>query len=303
MTDILTAPAPAATPAPARPRIGFSTNIWDNPADIVGHLEFLAGHFTDIEFEIAEEAQEVLLGATAPEYEKIVDGMRTVIDTHGLDISVHAAWYGPHTDLCAPDEDERAESVNLLRRAVHFAADLGVRRVTYHPGYQSRRTNAVLLDVLRSSLDRLQPLLSTTGVLLCVENMGANRPRYVVFEPEEHIALCESTGTALTLDVPHLATVHLPRGDYAEALEAVAPYVQTAHIADIKGADHTHLPIGEGDFDLWGSLETLGRAGFDGAAIVEEFARGYRPEDYLDRALDFRTRWDAAGTRREGDAG
>ncbi|WP_395293671.1 sugar phosphate isomerase/epimerase family protein [Kitasatospora hibisci] len=295
MTDILD------SKALVRPRIGFSTNIWDNPAEIVEHMEFLAGHFTDIEFEIAEEAQEVLFGATAPEYEKIVDGMRSVIATRGLDVSVHAAWYGPHTDLVSPDEDERAESVNYLRRAVHFAADLGVQRVTYHPGYMSRRSNDVLLDVLRSSLDKVQPLISSTGIQLCIENMGANRPRYVVFTPEEHVELCRSTGTWLTLDVPHLATVHLPRGDYDEALATVAPYVQTAHIADIKGADHTHIPIGEGDFDLWGSLEKLGEYGFGGAAIVEEFAKGYKPEDYLEKALEFRSRWDAEGARLRGE--
>lgn len=295
MTD--TAPATA----PTRPRIGFSTNIWDNPAEIVEHLEFLAGHFTDIEFEIAEEAQEVLFGATGPEYERIVEGMRGVIDKHGLDVSVHAAWYGPHTDLVSPDEQERAESINYLRRAVHLAADLDVQRVTYHPGYMSRRPNDVLLDVLRSSLDRVQPLLSRTGVQLCIENMGANRPRYVVFSPEEHVELCRSTGTWMTLDVPHLATVHLPRGDYDEALDMVAPYVRTAHIADIKGADHTHIPIGEGDFDLWGSLEKLGTYGFDGAAVVEEFAKGYKPEQYLEAALDFRRRWDAEGARLRGE--
>ncbi|MEU2711041.1 sugar phosphate isomerase/epimerase family protein [Streptomyces sp. NPDC007205] len=287
--------------APTRPRIGFSTNIWDNPAEIVEHLEFLAGHFTDIEFEIAEEAQEVLFGADGPEYERIVDGMRHVIDKHGLDVSVHAAWYGPHTDLVSPDERERAESISYLRRAVHLAADLNVQRVTYHPGYMSRRPNDVLLDVLRSSLDRVQPLLSRTGVQLCIENMGANRPRYVVFSPEEHVELCRSTGTWMTLDVPHLATVHLPRGDYDEALAMVAPYVRTAHIADIKGADHTHIPIGEGDFDLWGSLETLGTYGFDGAAVVEEFAKGYQPEQYLEAALDFRRRWDAEGARLRGE--
>ncbi|PNE40137.1 MULTISPECIES: sugar phosphate isomerase/epimerase family protein [Streptomyces] len=294
MTDV----PDTMSPSPARPRIGFSTNIWDNPADIVGHLDFLADHFTDIEFEIAEEAQEVLFGATAQEYEKIVDGMRSVITERGLDVSVHAAWYGPHTDLCAADEAERTESVHFLRRAVHLAADLGVDRVTYHPGYTGRRPNSVLLDVLRSSLDRVRPLLDRTGVLLCMENMGADRPRYVVFSPEEHVTLCESTGTWMTLDIPHLATVHRPRGDFDEALATVAPYVRTAHIADIKGSDHTHIPIGAGDLPLWESLEKLGSYGFDGAAVVEEFARGYTPEDYLKAALSFRERWDAAGAMR-----
>src|SRR6476660_4148332 len=129
------------------------------------------------------------------------------------------------------------------------------------------------------------------GITLCVENMGANRPRYIVFSPEEHAELCRSTGTALTLDVPHLATVHLPRGDFDEALEQVAPYVQTAHIADIKGTNHTHLPIGMGDFDLWGALNTLESYGFTGPAVIEEFAQGYKPEQYLEHGLAFRDRW------------
>ena len=283
------------TTTATRPRIGFSTNIWDNPADIVGHLEFLAGYFTELEFEIAEEAQEVLFSAGPEEYERIVVGVRDVMQRHQLSLSVHAAWFGDHVDLCAEDPAERDGSIKLLKRAIDFAAEIGVDRVTYHPGYTGGRGNAELLDALCSSLDALAPVYTGHGITLCLENMGANRPRFVVFSPQEHVTLCERTGTGLTLDVPHLATVHLPRGDYDEALATVAPYVRTMHIADIKGNRHTHLPIGDGDFDLWGSLERLGHLGVDGPAIVEEFAKGYTPERYLEKAIGFRDRWVAAG--------
>lgn len=271
--------------------IGFSTNIWDNPADIVGHLQFLARHFTELEFEIAEEAQDVLFGASPSEYDAIIEGVRAVMAEDGLSMSVHAAWFGPYTDLCSPDEDERRRSIGLLRRAVDFAGHIGVDRVTYHPGYMSKRSNAVLLDLLRRSLDQVLPAAQAAGVTLSVENMGANRPRYIVLSPEEHVELCTSTGTMVTLDVPHLATVHLAHGDFEEALATVAPYVQTAHIADIVGSKHTHLPIGIGDFDLWGALEKMERLGFTGPAIIEEFAKGYTPEMYLARGIAFRDRW------------
>lgn len=271
--------------------IGFSTNIWDNPADIVGHLRFLARHFTEIEFEIAEEAQDVLFSVTSSEYDAIVEGVRAVRNERGLSMSVHAAWFGRYTDLCSPDENERQGSIGLLQRAVQFAGDIGVDRVTYHPGFMSGRSNAVLLDVLRDSLDQVLPAAQAADVSLSVENMGANRPRYIVLSPEEHVELCISTGTMITLDVPHLATVHLPRGNFMEALATVAPYVQTAHIADIVGSAHTHLPIGMGDFDLWGALEALERLGFTGPAIIEEFAEGYTPEMYLERGLAFQRAW------------
>ena len=271
--------------------IGFSTNIWDNPADIVGHLNFLAQYFDELEFEIAEEAQDVLFGATPTEYAAIVEGVRRTMEKHHINMSVHAAWFGRFTDLCSPDDDERNGSIELLLRAVRFARDLGIDRVTYHPGYMSGRSNAELLDVLRGSLDEIVPAASAAGITLCAENMGANRPRYIVLDPQEQVELCRNTGTAITLDVPHLATVHLKRGDFDEALATVAPYVQTAHIADIQGTKHTHLPIGEGNFDLWRALEKLEGYGFTGPAIIEEFAQGYTPEDYLTAGLAFSAKW------------
>lgn len=277
-----------------RPRIGFSTNIWDNPGNIAEHLEFLAEHFTELEFEIAEEAQEVLFGATESEYRTIVADVRSVIARRGVDLSVHAAWWGQHTDLCAKNPDERRMSIEYLRRAIVFASGVGAERVTYHPGYHARRSNDELAEILCDSLRKLEPLYRSAGVKLCVENMGAERPRYVVFSPEEHAQICSVTGTFVTLDVPHLATVHLPRNDFDEALTTLAPFIQTLHIADIQDFEHSHLPIGEGNFDLWGSLEKLGALGVDAPAIVEEFAEGYEPQDYLDAALKFRTEWDAA---------
>jgi sugar phosphate isomerase/epimerase len=276
------------------PTIGFSTNVYDNPADIVGHLGFLAQHFDDIEMEIAEEAQDVLFRAGPHQYEHIVTGVRDVVAAHDLGLSVHAAWFGPHTDLCADDDAERQASVVLLGRAIRFAADVGVSHVTYHPGYRNGKSNAQLIETLQRSLAQISGLTSELGVTLCLENMGASRPRFVVFTPEEHVSLCAGTGTALTLDVVHLASVYQDRSAFHDALQAVVPYVRIAHVADMPGQKHAHLPLGVGDFDLNYVLDVMGSMGFRGAAIVEEFVRKYPPELYLERALSFRDEWDAA---------
>lgn len=280
--------------APELPAVGFSTNVYDNPADIVGHLKFLAGYFDDIEMEIAEEAQDVLFGAGPAEYEQIVAGVRGVMDEHGLDMSVHAAWFGSATDLSAADEDERAASKALLSRSLRFARDIGVSRVTYHPGYRTGRSTTDCLGTLKRSITEMQPLAADCGVTLCLENMGANRPRLVTPTPGQLADLCESTGTALTLDVTHLATIYKDERAFDDALAQVVPYTQTVHISDLPDRKHAHFPIGEGNFDLAGALRRLGELGYHGAAIVEEFVKKYPPELYLERAAEFRRGWRAS---------
>jgi sugar phosphate isomerase/epimerase len=279
------------------PVVGFSTNVWDNPADIVGHLEFLAQHFSHLEFEIAEEAQEVLFAAGAEEYERIVEGVRRTIDEQGLDLSVHAAWWGPHTDLCSDDDRELEASVALLKRGIDVAADFGVDKLTYHPGHKPKGPTRNFVDVLSRSLERVLGYADRRKVTLCLENMGADRPRYVTFTPDELQRISATTGTALTLDVIHLASLSPDRAFFLESIEGLAPYSRTVHVADMLGSKHAHLPIGEGDLGLAEVLTTLGRYGYKGAAIVEEFVRRYPPEVYLARAVEFRDAWEGRPSR------
>jgi sugar phosphate isomerase/epimerase len=126
------------------------------------------------------------------------------------------------------------------------------------------------------------------GVNLSAENMGADRPAFIILTPEEQVDLCQSTGTWITLDLIHLASL-IPQGQaFDDALAMLIPYTKELHIADMRGSHHAHLPIGEGDLELRPLLEKIEALGYKGAAIVEEFVREYTPDFYLEKALAFK---------------
>jgi sugar phosphate isomerase/epimerase len=108
------------------------------------------------------------------------------------------------------------------------------------------------------------------------------------------VEICSQTGMRLTLDVVHLASL-IPHesSTFDEALVKLIPYTDELHIADMKGRCHRHLPIGIGDFPLMRIMKRIENLGFEGAAIVEEFVKEYTPEEYIERARNFKAQFDA----------
>jgi sugar phosphate isomerase/epimerase len=277
-----------AAPALTLPDIGISTNIFNNPADVVGYVSMLGEHFHTVELELAEEARETVLETTPEGYRATVQGLRKVVADKGLDLHVHAPWFGPYTNLAAADEDQRKGSIELLRQSMRFCAEVGCALLTYHPGHRKDLDDAALIANLKASLHELAPEAERLGVTLCLENMGNERPNYLILEPAALLDLCQETGSRLTLDVIHLASL-IPVGpSLDDALTLLAPVSRNLHVADMKGLRHRHLPIGVGDLPLTDLLTTLARAGFRGSAIVEEFIRDYTPEFYLEKAVTYR---------------
>jgi len=74
------------------------------------------------------------------------------------------------------------------------------------------------------------------------------------------------------------------------AVAALGPVVKHVHLGDMVRPSHRHLPIGKGDLPLEAVLRELSGEGYRGQAIVEEFTRGWTPEEYLSGALSFRER-------------
>jgi sugar phosphate isomerase/epimerase len=270
--------------------IGFSNNIYDNPADVVGSARTIAENFPVVEIELAEEAQPAVLEAAPADYDRLVNGLNELASEKSLSYSVHAAWYGPQTDLTAADDEERLASVALLKRSIQFAADIGAGVVTCHPGYHHGQGRRQLLDKLVDSVCRVESMISGAGVTLCVENMGAHRPAQVVLDSEGQALVCERSGASICLDIVHLATVFPDEQEMLLAIRGVAPLVKHVHLADTVRPAHRHIPIGRGDLPLEAILSQLKEAGYSGHAVVEEFNRGWSPTEYLSGALEFRGR-------------
>ena len=133
---------------------------------------------------------------------------------------------------------------------------------------------------------------------MCVENMGSHRPAQVVLSLEEQKQVCERSGTAVCLDIVHLASVFPEEQETLRAIRGIAPLVKHVHLADTVRPAHRHIPIGKGDLPLEAILSQLKEVGYSGQAVVEEYNRGWSPKEYVSGALEFRGRAQALAVAR-----
>lgn len=269
------------------PRIGFSTNVFDNPADIVGTTQSILQDFADVEIEIEDEAKEFLFDASAKDYDQTVSRLRSLLQGEDRQISVHAPYLAQSTDLASPDPQVRAQAVAQMRRSIHFCADIGGDRITYHPGLNdASHTKAALTDNLKRSIEAMQKDATERGVLLCLENMGQGRPKFLVYSAQEHLALHRETGTWVTLDLVHLASWSQASEDIEREMAIYAPISRNIHFNDMPERQHRHVPPGDGVLPLPGMLQAMWSLGYRDAAIIDEFARPIPATRYVDRARD-----------------
>ena len=274
--------------------IGVSTNLFHNPRDIVETVSYLSQNFAVIEIELEHSARN-LLSATADKIETTVKQLNYLRESRHLCLSVHAPYIGADCDLAAEDERVRQVSGDLLSQTIQISARLGVERITYHPGYIAAVSSDRLIENLKRSLARLVPEAAAYGIKLCLENTGADRPSYLLFSPQQYIELSRQTGTFLTLDLIHHASLFSQQGqlteEFFETLEEMLPYVENVHFADMAIPKHVHLPIGRGNLPVRELLDFLGARNYRGNAIIEETGGNFASSQFWTAACNFYARY------------
>lgn len=272
-------------------RIGISTNILHNPQDILGTVSYLSQSFSIIELELEHDARN-LLNADLNEIETTIHKLNDLRKYKNLSYSVHAPYIGAGCNLAAEDEEVRQMSCALLHRTIELSARLGVKLITYHPGYVGSLSTEKAIKNLERSLNWLVPQAAALGINLCLENTGAERPSYQLFSPQQYVELSQQTGTFLTLDLIHHASLFSQDGrlteEFFETLAAMLPYVRNLHFADMKIPHHNHLPIGRGNLPILELLEFSSKCNYQGNIIIEETGEGYTVCEFWIAACDFR---------------
>lgn len=270
--------------------IGVSTNLFHNPKDIVKTASYLSQKFPVIELELEHGARN-LLNADSAQTETTIKQLNELRELRNLEFSVHAPYIGGDCDLVAEDEQVRIFSGDLLSQVIKLSSRLNVKRITYHPGYICSLPTEHMIDNLKRSLERLVPEAAVLGIDLCLENTGADRPSYQLFSPKQYVALSQQTGTFITLDLIHHASLFSQHGkltdEFFVTLEQMLPYVRNVHFADMKIPQHNHLPIGKGDLPVLQLLEFLKDCNYQGNAIIEETGGGFTIDEFWSAACNF----------------
>lgn len=272
------------------PVISFSTNVYNNPADILGSIKDLARHFDAVEFEIGEEAEKKFWSLSELERLSLAKEIKSFCIKENIFFSVHAGWWGRQYNLCANSLNERKMAIGNLIHAIEFARESGAYSVTFHPGYKDGHENQQLLKYLIENINDVKKGCTLSGIDLCLENMGEERPKYALLSIHEHILFHEKTQCAITVDITHLCSIYPYGNKLFNAISELSPITRHLHIADLKGTHHQHLPISEGNLPLSDILNKFSYSGYRGVAVIEEFIPQFSTEFYLEKGIEYKKR-------------
>ena len=181
-------------------------------------------------------------------------------------------------------EEGRERRVDLLRRAVDVASDLGAECVSFWSGTPAKGTD-----------DRTAWSWLTQGVWEVLEH-ARERGMVCAFEPEPGMfvdRLDSALELRLRLGQPELLRITLDLGHVvcnermpiAQAIHRAGPLLANVQLDDMRRGAHEHLEFGAGEVDLGAALAALVDVGYAGLAAVELPRHGHAAPDVARRSL------------------
>lgn len=251
---------------PTASRLGISTNILPH-IKLVGAVEQLSNICATIELEIEGDSKELINNSNA--CRKGIEALSKLQKTRDLTFSIHAPHKGYNSNLAATDEFTRRSFCQELERLIDFSAEIGAEIITCHPGYSKTNSKRDSIENLYRSLNELYIYASDRSIMICLENMGLERGSCLVLSPEEHVQICQRTGTWLTLDMVHLLSSSSQISQVYKQLLSLLPYIRNIHIADMLLPHHMHLPLGKGNLPISQIFEFLLKNRYQGNVMVD----------------------------------
>ena len=281
-----------------RSRMGISTNIVPQ-LNLKEAVFQLSEDCKLVELELEHAAKMVIHDAQV--YDETVKYLLELRRSRALHFSVHSPYRDSHSNLAAIDEDVRQAFCQTLKKVICFCFDIKAGILTCHPGYIKPGFQNESIRQLQNSLNVLVPYAKTRGVKISLENGGLERSRTLLLSPEQHIELCQRTGSWLTLDLVHLASYLSQDSEVIEDLDALLvcikknivdffPYIKNIHIADMPFPKHNHIPLQRGNLPIDKILDFLAQKNYQSNLVLDSIGGGsFSPDTYLEQLRHYRS--------------
>lgn len=176
----------------------------------------------------------------------------------------------------------RRESMEIAKRAIDLAGDLGVRMVLV-PGYDVfyEPSNAGTQARFMEGLCQAVHWASRAGVLLALEN--SDRSITSITQAMEYVNELRSPWLQLYGDIGNLNALGY---DVVAELEAGAGHLAGIHVKDTTATEFRHIALGQGTVPFVEAFRTLWRIGFSGPIMLEMW--GDEAEDALQTITEAR---------------
>jgi sialic acid synthase SpsE/sugar phosphate isomerase/epimerase len=207
---------------------------------------------------------------------------------HPLKLISHAPefWERTLVDLCAIEEPQRRDSVELVQKTINLTRRMapyfiGTPKVVVHSGGMSLDHPITNHSALYENLNRSIQELDATGVELLLENLpphpwyfGGQWLTNVFMEAQEILNFIIPRGLNICFDTSHAKLYcNWAHDDFYQQVKLLLPYIHHLHLSDAAGLDGEGLQIGEGTID-WVRFFSL--IGSYNGTMIPEIWRGHQ---------------------------
>ena len=179
-----------------------------------------------------------------------VDKLLEAVEENGLHFAAAHGLWSADNDLNWPDEKGRKIMVGCQKEFIAFAASVGCRTYTLHPGVAYMRYDRDLLwDKVRRSVEALLDEAEKNNIIIALENNVIMNLGIDCAELADFIDTFDSPFLGACFDSGHANAV----SDVLESFDALSRHVVTAHLHDNDGTGDQHRMPYEGNIP-WGEL-------------------------------------------------
>lgn len=199
----------------------------------------------------------------------------------GVEIhSVHVLNTQYEPQLYAEHPRVLEDANGWLREVLASANILGARNYTFHGIARLKRTFRENWQRFSAITAQIYEICRAAGVRLCYENVEwalYSRPGLFALLKKD----CPDLGGVLDIKQARITGY-----DWREYLADMGESLATVHVSDVTAEGKMCLP-GQGVFDFAELFARLRDIGFDGAVLIENYARDYDEPDELRRSFEY----------------
>ncbi|MGA2380021.1 MAG: L-ribulose-5-phosphate 3-epimerase [Spirochaetia bacterium] len=168
--------------------------------------------------------------------------------------------------LGSASTSQRRQALEIMRRAVDFAAEFGIRIVQvagYDVHYEesTEQTRALYMESILRSAEWAR----RSCVTLALENVDCA----VVDSIEKGMRFVQAADTPWFQMYPDIGNLTAMEKDVTRELLAGGRHIVGVHLKDTRLREFRRVPFGEGLVDFDGAFRTLKRMGYGGPFMVE----------------------------------
>lgn len=229
--------------------------------------------------------------------EKDIQDIRELLRRTGLKISNinafmhHADGDTYHPSWIEKDPALRAKRVDYTLRCIDLAEKLGASNISTEPGGPLEdMTREDGLKFFREGLAQVEESAREKGVRILIEPepglLIENSPEFLDFFQD-----VDQEVFGINFDIGHFFCVGETPADLIPSMQGI---IHHFHLEDIaENGKHHHLMLGDGAIDLFGTLNTIEKIGYEGFVTVELYTYEHAPEEAARNAFEYLEKWKA----------